>query len=71
MAEEAESGKAYLHSEADVNGRPVIIIRVEKHVTGAFQAGYRFRAEARCIARVQMYPKGVDAAPGYSFRAKS
>lgn len=36
VAEEAASGKAYLHSATDVNGRPVIVIRVQKHVTSEY-----------------------------------
>ena len=34
VAPEASTGKAYLHSQRDVNGRPVIIIRARRHVTG-------------------------------------
>ena len=37
VAVEAASGKAFLHSSPDVNGRPVIIIRVQKHVTSAYR----------------------------------
>lgn len=33
---ELNSGKAYVHTSKDVNGRPVIVIRVPKHVTGEF-----------------------------------
>ena len=33
VAAEAATGKAYLHSRTDVHGRPVIVIRVEKHIT--------------------------------------
>ena len=32
---EIQSGKAYIHTSKDVNGRPVIVIRVPKHITGA------------------------------------
>ena len=35
VADEAGSGKAYLHTHPDVNGRPVIVVRVSKHITGA------------------------------------
>ncbi len=35
MAAEAATGKAYLHSSTDVHGRPVIVIRVKKHITSA------------------------------------
>ncbi|KAK9815632.1 hypothetical protein WJX72_007170 [[Myrmecia] bisecta] len=35
VAEEAATGKAYLHSHLDVNDRPVIIVRAAKHFTGA------------------------------------
>lgn len=33
---ELDSGKAYVHTSLDVNGRPAIIIRVPKHVTGEY-----------------------------------
>jgi len=36
VAAELASGKAYLHTHKDVNNRPVIVIRVPKHVTGEF-----------------------------------
>lgn len=35
VAAELGSGKAYLHTHKDVNNRPVIVIRVPKHITGA------------------------------------
>ena len=35
MDAEAATGKAYLHSSMDVFGRPVIVIRVNKHITSA------------------------------------
>ena len=38
VAPEASTGKAYLHSQRDVNGRPVIIIRASRHVTGKPQS---------------------------------
>jgi len=38
-ADEADSGKACLHAHPDVNGRPVIIVRVSQHVTGAAPGG--------------------------------
>lgn len=34
VAAEAATGKAVLHSHKDVNGRPVIIIRASRHITG-------------------------------------
>lgn len=34
---EAATGKAYLHTQKDVNGRPVIIIRARRHLTGETQ----------------------------------
>lgn len=34
IAREAATGKAYLHTHTDVNGRPVIIVRAAKHFTG-------------------------------------
>jgi hypothetical protein len=34
VAREAATGKAYLHSQPDVSGRPVIVVRAAKHVTG-------------------------------------
>ena len=34
VAAEAATGKAYLHSHKDVNGRPVIVIRASRHITG-------------------------------------
>ncbi len=34
VADEAASGKAFLHVHPDVNGRPVIVVRVSKHLTG-------------------------------------
>lgn len=34
VAREMASGKAYVHSSPDVYGRPVIVIRVQRHVTG-------------------------------------
>ncbi len=39
VAAEADSGKACLHAHPDVNGRPVIIVRVSQHVTGAAPGG--------------------------------
>ena len=38
VAPEASTGKANLHSQRDVNGRPVIIIRASRHVTGKSQS---------------------------------
>lgn len=38
VAAELASGKAYLHTAKDVNGRPVIVIRAQKHVTGESQS---------------------------------
>ena len=35
VAAQAATGKAYLHSSLDVNGRPVIVVRVSSHITGA------------------------------------
>jgi len=35
VAQEAATGKAYLHTHLDVKGRPVIIVRAAKHVTGS------------------------------------
>lgn len=35
VAAEAATGKAYLHTHPDVSGRPVIIVRAGRHVTGA------------------------------------
>jgi hypothetical protein len=35
VAKEAATGKAFLHNHLDVSGRPVIIVRAAKHVTGA------------------------------------
>lgn len=35
VAREAATGKAYLHTNLDVSGRPVIVVRAAKHVTGA------------------------------------
>lgn len=37
VAAEAATGKAYLHSSTDVHGRPVIVIRVNKHITSALR----------------------------------
>ena len=34
VAREYATGKAYVHAHTDVYGRPVIVIRAEKHVTG-------------------------------------
>lgn len=34
VAAEAATGKAFLHSHNDVNGRPVIVVRVARHITG-------------------------------------
>lgn len=36
VAAELASGKAYLHTAKDVNNRPVIVIRVQKHIMGEF-----------------------------------
>lgn len=41
VADEASSGKAYLHTHPDVNGRPVIVVRVSKHITGAARRGHQ------------------------------
>jgi hypothetical protein len=35
VAAEAATGKAYLHDQLDVNGRPVIVVRARLHLTGA------------------------------------
>jgi hypothetical protein len=35
VAAEAATGKAFLHSHTDVNGRPVIVVRAARHITGA------------------------------------
>ncbi|KAL4423541.1 hypothetical protein ABPG77_006564 [Micractinium sp. CCAP 211/92] len=35
IAREAATGKAYLHTHTDVSGRPVIVVRAAKHLTGA------------------------------------
>ncbi len=32
---ELDTGKAYVHSVPDVYGRPVVVIRVQRHVVGA------------------------------------
>ena len=37
MAREAATGKAYLHSHLDVTGRPVIVVRAAKHLTGGWR----------------------------------
>ena len=37
MAREAATGKAYLHSQLDVTGRPVIVVRAAKHLTGGWR----------------------------------
>ena len=37
VAEEAATGKAYLHTRKDINGRPVIIVRASRHITGGAQ----------------------------------
>jgi len=50
VAAEADSGKACLHAHADVNGRPVIIVRVSQHVTGAGPPGGRRRLRAALCA---------------------
>ena len=39
VAEEAASGKAYLHDHKDINGRPVIIVRARRHITGESRCG--------------------------------
>ena len=36
VAREAATGKAYLHTLPDVSGRPVIVVRAAKHVTGGW-----------------------------------
>jgi len=36
VSSEKATGKAFVHTHQDVNGRPVIIIRVEKHITKEF-----------------------------------
>lgn len=38
VAREAATGKAYLHTHDDVSGRPVVVVRAAKHITGAFFA---------------------------------
>ena len=35
VAKEAATGKAYLHTTTDVQGRPVVVVRASKHVSGA------------------------------------
>ena len=37
VAKEAATGKAYLHTRKDINGRPVIIVRASRHITGGAQ----------------------------------
>ena len=34
VAREAATGKAFLHSHSDVLGRPVVVVRAAKHITG-------------------------------------
>ena len=34
VAAEAATAKAYLHAHRDINGRPVIVIRASRHITG-------------------------------------
>eukprot|EP00884_Botryococcus_braunii_P020362 jgi/Botrbrau1/7009/Bobra.0165s0038.1 len=34
VAEEAATGKAYLHKHFDISGRPVVVVRARLHVTG-------------------------------------
>lgn len=40
VAAEAATGKAFLHSHPDVNGRPVIVVRAARHITGAAPSIY-------------------------------
>lgn len=61
MAEEAASGKAYLHSDTDVNGRPVIVIRVQKHVTGAHQD----------FTKPVLIPHDLEPVSTYSYRCRA
>ena len=58
VAQEAATGKAYLHTDTDVMGRPVIVVRVVKHVTGAHRgrgaacptlAQYSYSAEQEAV----------------------
>ena len=53
MAAELASGKAYLHTAKDVNQRPVIVIRVTKHVTG--------EQLVRCMHSGPMHPNRAGA----------
>lgn len=52
VAAEAATGKAYLHDQKDVNGRPVIIVRASKHITGEVQliASSRYQMTGVCTS---------------------
>lgn len=39
VADEAATGKAYLHKHLDVNGRPVIVVKARYHITGKTSQG--------------------------------
>ncbi len=41
VAEEAATGKAYLHKHFDVHGRPVIVVRARLHITGEIPEGFQ------------------------------
>lgn len=37
MAREAATGKAYIHTHTDRYGRPVMVVRAHKHITGGWR----------------------------------
>eukprot|EP00892_Ulva_mutabilis_P005675 jgi/Ulvmu1/347/UM001_0352.1 len=62
---EADTGKAYLHEHQDIYGRPVLVIRVSKHVIGQFterqsQELCTYFIEQAIAAR----PEGIDTVMG-------
>lgn len=63
VADEAGSGKAYLHTHPDVNGRPVIVVRVSKHITGAAPRAHLHTAcLVCCVPKVPCVPVLTAAA---------
>ncbi len=50
IAAEAATGKAFLHSHTDVNGRPVIVVRAARHITGGRPVLYGIPASNHYIS---------------------
>ncbi len=50
VARELASGKAYVHTAPDKYGRPAIVIRTKKHVTGAIERALHDPVRSLCAS---------------------